>query len=72
MKLRLIVAIVEPKGYPHDKNSNVTRVPDVPTYKSDDEQISWKSSDKDDDDEVSLNDDDDDNDDDDNNDDDED
>ncbi|GKA95438.1 hypothetical protein Tco_0817476, partial [Tanacetum coccineum] len=34
-------------------------VPDVPTYNSNDEQISWKSSDKEDDDEVSLNDDDD-------------
>ncbi|GJX67382.1 hypothetical protein Tco_0303109 [Tanacetum coccineum] len=29
-------------------------VPDVPTYASDDEQISWKSSDEDDDDEVSI------------------
>ncbi|GKC48795.1 hypothetical protein Tco_1071540, partial [Tanacetum coccineum] len=38
-------------------------VPDVPTYGSDDEQISWKSSDEEDDDEVGLNDDDDDNDD---------
>ncbi|GKB17239.1 hypothetical protein Tco_0851162, partial [Tanacetum coccineum] len=47
-------------------------VPDVPTYRSDDEQISWKSSDEEDDDEVALNDDDDDNDDNDNNDDDED
>ncbi|GJX84745.1 hypothetical protein Tco_0335519 [Tanacetum coccineum] len=35
-------------------------VPDVPTYNSDDDQISWKSSDEEDDDEVSLNDDDDD------------
>ncbi|GJU72588.1 hypothetical protein Tco_1263993 [Tanacetum coccineum] len=35
-------------------------VPDVPSYNSDDEQISWKSSDEEDDDEVSLNDDDDD------------
>ncbi|GJZ71732.1 hypothetical protein Tco_0635583 [Tanacetum coccineum] len=33
-------------------------VPDVPTYGSDDEQISWKSSDEEDDDEVGLNDDD--------------
>ncbi|GJY86673.1 hypothetical protein Tco_0500699, partial [Tanacetum coccineum] len=40
-------------------------VPDVPTYNSDDEQISWKFSDEEDDDEVSLNDDDDDEDDDD-------
>ncbi|GKF18098.1 hypothetical protein Tco_0063016 [Tanacetum coccineum] len=36
-------------------------VPDVPTYRSEDEQISWKSSDKDDDDEVRLSKDDDDN-----------
>ncbi|GKC49563.1 hypothetical protein Tco_1072308 [Tanacetum coccineum] len=33
------------------------RVPDVPSYNSDDEQIYWKSSDEEDDDEVSLNDD---------------
>ncbi|GKB00200.1 hypothetical protein Tco_0828193 [Tanacetum coccineum] len=36
-------------------------VPDVPTYGSKDEQISWKSSDEDDDDEVSMSKDDDDN-----------
>ncbi|GJS22893.1 hypothetical protein Tco_0451525 [Tanacetum coccineum] len=36
-------------------------VPDVPTYGSKDEQISWKSSDKDDDDEVSMSKDDDEN-----------
>ncbi|GJU66705.1 hypothetical protein Tco_1252964 [Tanacetum coccineum] len=48
------------------------RVPYVPTYGSDDEQISWKSSDEEDDDEVGLNDDDDDNDDDEDNDDDDD
>ncbi|GJZ30029.1 hypothetical protein Tco_0575076 [Tanacetum coccineum] len=48
------------------------RVPDVPTYRSDDEQISWKYSDKEDYDEVGLNDDDDDNDDDEDNDDDDD
>ncbi|GJS67662.1 hypothetical protein Tco_0682227 [Tanacetum coccineum] len=35
-------------------------VPSVPTYGSDDEQISWKSSDEEDDDEVGMNDDDDD------------
>ncbi|GKD26535.1 hypothetical protein Tco_1232749 [Tanacetum coccineum] len=39
-------------------------VPDVPTYGSDDEQISWKSSEEEDDDEVGKNNDDDDNDDD--------
>ncbi|GKD96705.1 hypothetical protein Tco_1380602, partial [Tanacetum coccineum] len=36
-------------------------VPDVPTYGSEDEQISWKSSDEDDDDEVSMSKDDDNN-----------
>ncbi|GJX31589.1 hypothetical protein Tco_0241444 [Tanacetum coccineum] len=36
-------------------------VPDVPTHGFEDEQISWKSSDKDDDDEVSMRKDDDDN-----------
>ncbi|GJU72355.1 hypothetical protein Tco_1263760 [Tanacetum coccineum] len=41
-------------------------VPNVPKYGSDDEQISWKSSDEEDDDEVGTNDDDDDDDDDDN------
>ncbi|GKA76308.1 hypothetical protein Tco_0782769 [Tanacetum coccineum] len=35
-------------------------VPDVPTYASDDEQISWKSSDEEDDDEVAMSGDDDD------------
>ncbi|GKB13774.1 hypothetical protein Tco_0847697 [Tanacetum coccineum] len=40
-------------------------VPDVPTYRSNDEQISWKSSEQEDDDEVGKNNDDDDNDDDD-------
>ncbi|GKE18627.1 hypothetical protein Tco_1426204, partial [Tanacetum coccineum] len=34
-------------------------VPDVPAYNSDDEQISWKSSDEDDDDEVHMSEDDD-------------
>ncbi|GKB07132.1 hypothetical protein Tco_0835365 [Tanacetum coccineum] len=47
-------------------------VPDVPTYGSDDEQISWNSSDEEDVDEIAKNDDDDDNDDDNNNDDDDD
>ncbi|GKD55663.1 hypothetical protein Tco_1289050, partial [Tanacetum coccineum] len=42
----------------------IPRVPDVPTYESDDEQISWKSSEEEDDDEVGMNEDDDDNDDD--------
>ncbi|GJT13201.1 hypothetical protein Tco_0860243 [Tanacetum coccineum] len=52
------------------QRSSTPGVPDVPTYGSDDEQISWKSSDGEDDDEVALNDDDDDNNDDDGNDDD--
>ncbi|GKD83371.1 hypothetical protein Tco_1350210, partial [Tanacetum coccineum] len=49
---------------------SIPGVPDVPTYGSDDEKISWKSSDEEDDVEVALNDDDDDNNDDDENDDD--
>ncbi|GJU61270.1 hypothetical protein Tco_1243105 [Tanacetum coccineum] len=48
-----------------DEGNVVTpRVPDIPTYDSEDEQISWKSSDEDDDDEVNLSEDDDDQDDD--------
>ncbi|GKF11012.1 hypothetical protein Tco_0048938 [Tanacetum coccineum] len=43
---------------------DIPRVPDVPTYGSDDEQISWKSSEEVDADGVAVNDDDDDNDDD--------
>ncbi|GKB64175.1 hypothetical protein Tco_0920361 [Tanacetum coccineum] len=39
---------------------DIPRVPDVPTYASNDEQISWKSSDKEDDDEVAMSGDDDD------------
>ncbi|GJZ45193.1 hypothetical protein Tco_0592789 [Tanacetum coccineum] len=39
----------------------IPRVLDVPTYNSNDEQISWKSSDEEDDDEVSMSKDDDDN-----------
>ncbi|GJW47221.1 hypothetical protein Tco_0078867 [Tanacetum coccineum] len=47
-----------------DEGTGVTPgVPDVPTYGSEDEQISWKSSDEDEDDEVCLSKDDDDNDD---------
>ncbi|GJV29434.1 retrovirus-related pol polyprotein from transposon TNT 1-94 [Tanacetum coccineum] len=42
---------------------DIPGVPDVPTYASDDEQISWKSSEKEDDDEAGKTDDDDDNDD---------
>ncbi|GJZ45811.1 hypothetical protein Tco_0593407, partial [Tanacetum coccineum] len=41
---------------------DIPRVPDVPTYKSDDEQISWKSSEEDDEDEVNISEKDDDND----------
>ncbi|GJW96365.1 hypothetical protein Tco_0178173 [Tanacetum coccineum] len=45
-----------------DEGTGVSlRVPDVPTYRSEDEQISWKSSDEDDDNEVSLSKDDNDN-----------
>ncbi|GJV87783.1 hypothetical protein Tco_1531721 [Tanacetum coccineum] len=40
--------------------SNKPGVPDVPTYASDDEQISWKSSDEEDNDEVAMSGDDDD------------
>ncbi|GJR63872.1 retrovirus-related pol polyprotein from transposon TNT 1-94 [Tanacetum coccineum] len=48
-----------------DEATGVTpRVPDVPSYDSEAEQISWKFSDEEDDDEVGLNDNDDDNDDD--------
>ncbi|GKB82390.1 hypothetical protein Tco_0949285 [Tanacetum coccineum] len=39
---------------------SIPGVPDVPTYESDDEQISWKSSKEDDDDEVNVSEDDDD------------
>ncbi|GJZ67129.1 hypothetical protein Tco_0630369 [Tanacetum coccineum] len=46
------------KGDKHAmKKQSVTKskgVPDVPTYKSDDEQISWKSSKEEDDDEVNV------------------
>ncbi|GJR13769.1 hypothetical protein Tco_0796421 [Tanacetum coccineum] len=57
-------------GLGADEGTNsIPGVPDVPTYESDDEQISWKSSDEENDDEVALNDDDYDNDDDDDNDD---
>ncbi|GJU34133.1 hypothetical protein Tco_1182487 [Tanacetum coccineum] len=42
---------------------DIPGVPDVPTYGSDDEQISWKTSEEEDDDEVAVNDDDDENDD---------
>ncbi|GJV59483.1 hypothetical protein Tco_1465583 [Tanacetum coccineum] len=43
---------------------DIPGVPDVPTYGSDDEQISWKSSEEEEDDEVGMNEDDDNNDDD--------
>ncbi|GKA77655.1 hypothetical protein Tco_0784192 [Tanacetum coccineum] len=38
----------------HEGTSLTPGVPDVPTYQSDDEEISWKSSDEDDDDEVNV------------------
>ncbi|GJZ87743.1 hypothetical protein Tco_0659353 [Tanacetum coccineum] len=47
-----------------EETSDIPGVPNVRTYGSDDEKISWISSEKDDDDEVAVNDDDDDNDDD--------
>ncbi|GJW56168.1 retrovirus-related pol polyprotein from transposon TNT 1-94 [Tanacetum coccineum] len=56
----------------NEGTSSKPGVPNVPTYGSDDEEISWKSSNEEDDDEVGLNDDDDDNDDDEDNDDDDD
>ncbi|GJQ95639.1 hypothetical protein Tco_0006778 [Tanacetum coccineum] len=37
-----------------DEGTGIPGVPDVPTYESDDEQISWKSSEDDDDDEVNV------------------
>ncbi|GKA85757.1 hypothetical protein Tco_0807411, partial [Tanacetum coccineum] len=45
----------------HEGTGVTPGVPDVPKYDSEDERISWKSSDEDDDDEVSLSKDDDDN-----------
>ncbi|GJY94969.1 hypothetical protein Tco_0511330 [Tanacetum coccineum] len=49
------IAISQPSGSGAHEGTGVTlRVPDVPTYHSDDEQISWKSSDEDDDDEASI------------------
>ncbi|GJS72522.1 hypothetical protein Tco_0705363 [Tanacetum coccineum] len=42
----------------NEGTSDIPGVPDVPTYGSDDEQISWKSSEEQDDDEVVVNDDD--------------
>ncbi|GKA16848.1 hypothetical protein Tco_0696685 [Tanacetum coccineum] len=51
----------QPSGSGAHEGTGVTPgVPDVPTYHSDDEQISWKSSDEDDDDEASIRKDDDD------------
>ncbi|GJW71053.1 hypothetical protein Tco_0127970 [Tanacetum coccineum] len=39
----------------HEGTGVTPGVPDVPTYRSDDEQISWKSSDEEDDDEANIN-----------------
>ncbi|GJY64987.1 retrovirus-related pol polyprotein from transposon TNT 1-94 [Tanacetum coccineum] len=44
----------------YEGTGSIPGVPDVPTYESDDEQISWKSSEEDDDDEVNMSEDDDD------------
>ncbi|GKB59593.1 hypothetical protein Tco_0915779 [Tanacetum coccineum] len=42
-------------GFDAHEGTGVTpRVPDVPTYESDDEQISWKSSNEEDDDEANV------------------
>ncbi|GJX95598.1 hypothetical protein Tco_0351396 [Tanacetum coccineum] len=75
MKLATKRSLIETHGS-HASGSGANKgtgsilgIPDVPTYGSDDEQISWNSSDEEDDDEVALNDDDDENDDDDDNDD---
>ncbi|GJV49312.1 hypothetical protein Tco_1439524, partial [Tanacetum coccineum] len=46
----------------NEGTGGIPRVLDVPTYGSDDEQISWKSSEEDDEDEVKVNENDDDND----------
>ncbi|GJW24844.1 hypothetical protein Tco_0038655 [Tanacetum coccineum] len=71
MKLATKRSLIQTHSY-HASSSGVDEgtggkpgVPDVPTYRSDDEQISWKSSEEEDDDEVGMNDDDDNNDDDD-------
>ncbi|GJV16594.1 hypothetical protein Tco_1361917 [Tanacetum coccineum] len=37
-----------------EETGSIPRVPDVPTYESDDEKISWKSSEEEDDDEVNV------------------
>ncbi|GJV43281.1 hypothetical protein Tco_1427817 [Tanacetum coccineum] len=76
MKLATKTSLIETHGShasgsgAHKGTGSILGVPDIPTYGSDDEQISWKSSDEEDDDEVAFNDDDDDNNDDDDNDDD--
>ncbi|GKB25294.1 hypothetical protein Tco_0864695 [Tanacetum coccineum] len=45
----------QPNGFGAHEGTGVSRgVPDAPTYQSDDEEISWKSSAKDDDDEVNV------------------
>ncbi|GKE77468.1 hypothetical protein Tco_1543588 [Tanacetum coccineum] len=55
--------ISQPSGSGAHEGTGVTPgVPDVPTYESDDEQISWKSSKEEDDDEVNVSEHDDDND----------
>ncbi|GJZ87352.1 hypothetical protein Tco_0658962 [Tanacetum coccineum] len=47
--------ISQPSSFGANEGTGVTsRVPDVPTYESDDEQISWKSSKEEDDDEVNV------------------
>ncbi|GKE09039.1 hypothetical protein Tco_1412590, partial [Tanacetum coccineum] len=49
------IHISQPIGSSTNKGTGVTPgAPDVPTYESDDEQISWKSSEEEDDDEVNV------------------
>ncbi|GJR55974.1 hypothetical protein Tco_1406495 [Tanacetum coccineum] len=62
-KILKAIAKVAKSGKKCTEGTGVTLgVPDVPTYGTEDEQISWKSSDEDDDDKVSLSKDDDEND----------
>nr|GEW24831.1 hypothetical protein [Tanacetum cinerariifolium] len=49
------IAIKRSKTQFHSSQANGSEVPDVPTYGSDDEQISWKSSDNEDDDDQDDN-----------------
>ncbi|GKE94323.1 hypothetical protein Tco_1579178, partial [Tanacetum coccineum] len=46
--------LVTPANRADEGTGSIPGVPDVPTFKSDDEQISWKSSEEEDDDEVNV------------------